>query len=110
MTDEERQRAMDFIAEQTAMISMRAQQPDVQETEARCQLNRDMDRLERVLKRVEAPDPKVRERRREEDKRWEEFARRSRERSAEISALRARSDQKLKSLIDDVRNKPESRS
>ncbi len=81
------------------------QQPDEKEPEERRKLNRDMDRLERVLKRVVAPDPQARERKREEDKRWQEFVRRSRERSAEISAFAARSDQKLKTLIDDIRNK-----
>ncbi len=69
-----------------------------------------MDRLERVLKRVVATDPKALERKRQEDKRWQEFVQRSRERSAETSAFAARSDEKLKALIDDIRNnqKPQS--
>ena len=102
MTNEEFERLKDFI---------RAQQPDEKETEARRKLDRDMDRLERVLKRAVGPNPRARQRMREEDKRWQEFDRRSRERFAEISEFAARSDQKLKDLIDDIRNNPkESKS
>src|SRR5947209_3508359 len=102
MTNEEFERLKDFI---------RAQQPDEKETEARRKLDRDMDRLERVLKRAVGPNPRARQRMREEDKRWREFDRRSRERFAEISEFAARSDQKLKDLIDDIRNNPkESKS
>jgi hypothetical protein len=36
---------------------------------------------------------------------WQEFVRRSRERSAEISANGARSDEKLKALIDEIQKK-----
>ena len=84
--------------------SMRAQQPDEKETESRRKLDRDMDRLERILKLAVGADPQARERMREEDKRWREFDRRSRKRFAEISAFAARSDQKLKALRNDIRN------
>jgi len=102
MTNEEFERLKDFI---------RAQQPDEKETEARRKLYRDMDRVERVLKRAVGRNPRARQRMREEDKRWREFDRRSRERFVEISEFAARSDQKLKDLIDDIRNNPkESKS
>ncbi len=84
--------------------SMRAQQPDEKETESRRKLDRDMDRLERVLKLAVGADPQARPRMLDEDKRWREFDKRSRERFAEISKFAARSDQKLKALIDDVQN------
>ena len=95
MTNEEFERLKDFI---------RAQQPDEKETEARRKLDRDMDRLERVLKRIVEPNPRARQRKREEEKRWREFERASKERFAEISAIAARSDQKLKALIGDLGN------
>ena len=95
MTNEEFERLKDFI---------RAQQPDEKETEARRKLDRDMDRLERVLKRIVEPNPRARQRKREEEKRWREFERASKERFAEISAIAARSDQKLKALMDDLGN------
>ena len=118
MTDEERQRAMDFIVETLGRLSVNdkrrnlrlAKQSDEKEIAERRKLDRDMDRLERVLKRVVAPDPQARKRRREEDKRWEEFVRRSKERSAEISANAARSDEKLKALIDEIQNKRNHKS
>ena len=98
MTDEEWERLKD---------STRANQPndpDGEVNESRRKLDRDMDRLERVLKRAVGADPRARERRREEDERWREFARQSRKRFAEISAFAARSDQKLKALMDDIQN------
>ena len=95
MTNEEFERLKDFI---------RAQQPDEKETESRRKLDRDMDRLERVLKRAVEPNPRARQRMREEDKRWQDYLRASKERFAQISDFAARSDQKLKALIDDIRN------
>ena len=119
MTDEERQRAMEFIVAQEAKNSgeiekllesqrlrgsMAARQPSEKVIEARRKLNRDMDRLERVLNRIVEAKPRDRQRNLEEDKRWREFEKQSRERSTKISAFAAASDQKLKALIDHIKN------
>ena len=121
MTDEERQRLTDFIAEQSAKNSVEIEKllnrdsvaagQSSETAIARRKLDRDMNRLERVLKRIVEPNDRELERKHEEGKRWQqfeehwqEFAEQSRKRWAEISAFRAASDQKLKALIDDVRN------
>ena len=115
MTDEERQRLMDFIVEQSAKnpvdiekllnrAPIAARKASEEEIETRRKLDRDMERLERALKRIVEPNARERQRKNEEDKRWREFEEQSRKRWAEISAFRAASDQKLKDLIDDIRN------
>ena len=68
-----------------------------------------MDRLERVLKRCVGPSPQARQRVREEDERWRELERQRRERFAAIARFAARSDKKLKALIDETRNDPNKR-
>lgn len=119
MTDEERQRLMDFIVEQSAKNavgiekllnrdSIAAGQSSEKAIETRRKLDRDMERLERVLKRIVEPNTRERQRKHEEDQRWRErwreFDEQSRKRWAEISAFAAASDQKLKALIHDIRN------
>jgi len=95
MTDEERQRAMDFIVDQQAKNSVdiekllnrdsvAASQSSQKVIESRRKLDRDMDRLERALKRIVEPNARERQRKHEEDKRWREFAEQSRKRFAEI--------------------------
>lgn len=80
MTDEERQRLMDFIAEQSVKHpvdiekllnrdSVAARQSSEQDIETRRKLDRDMDRLERVLKRMVEPNARERQRKQAEDKR-----------------------------------------
>lgn len=86
-------------------------EPSEKVIDARRKLNRDMDRLERVLNRIVEAKPRDRQRKLEQDKRWREFEQRSRKHFTEISARGAASDQKLKALIDDIRSdraKPES--
>jgi len=121
MTDEERQRLMDFIAEQSAKHpvdidkllnrdSVAARQSSEQDIETRRRLDRDMDRLERVLKRMVGPNARERQRKQAEDERWREFMEQSRKRFEEISAVAAVSDQKLKALIHIVRADRNGRS
>lgn len=73
--------------------------------ESRRKLDRDMDRLERVLARMLKPDHLTRQRRVEEDRCWQEFERASRARFTRISKIAARSDAKIKALIEDVQRK-----
>jgi len=72
----------------------------LEETAESRKLNRDMDRLERVLKKiVTAPRAKTRRsdhRRIESEKAYEQ-------RQAEIREIRARSDAKLKGLMEELR-------
>ena len=75
---------------------------DAQKAKERGKLDRDMDRIERVLERILKPAPRARERKRAEDRRWQEFERASKKRFAEISQIAARSDAKLKALIEDI--------
>jgi hypothetical protein len=121
MTDEERQRAMDFIAEQSAKNPVDIEkllnrdpvaslQSSEKANEIRRKLDRDMDRLERVLKRLLKPNARERQRKQAEDKRWREFKKQSSKRFAEISAFAAVSDQKLDALIDIVRADRNGRS
>ena len=119
MTDEERQLVMEFIVAQEAknsdeieklLKSQRlgdsnvARQPSEKVIEARRKLDRDMNRLERVLNRIVEAKTRDRQRKLEEDKRWRDFEAHSKEHSANISALGAASDQKLKALIDHIKN------
>ena len=105
MTNEEFERLKDSIRA-NLRNEVRVDEPDEKEVAARRKLDRDMDRLERVLKRYVGPDPRARQMRREEDERWREFERNHKERLAEISAIAARSDQKLKALLNDIRKRP----
>lgn len=141
MTDEERQRAMDFIVAQQAKNSVeidklieaqrkaelrferdefrldrderilklvisagRRERRTRSEADERFKNDRDLDRLERILTATVNTDSPARRRMLDEDKRWREFDRQSRRRFAEISEFAARSDEKLKALIDDTRN------
>lgn len=85
MTDEERQRLMDFIAAQSARNSVEIEKllnrdsvaagQSSEKAIARRKLDRDMNRLERVLKRIVEPNNRERERKHEEDKRWHFYCR-----------------------------------
>lgn len=98
MTDEEWERLKDSIRASVP------DQPDKGANEARRKNDRDLDRLERILTATVNADSPARQRRLDEDKRWREFDRQARSRFAEISEFAARSDEKLKALIDDTRN------
>lgn len=98
MTDEEWERLKDSIRASVP------DQPDNEANEARRKNDRDLDRLERVLTATVNADSPARQRMLDEDKRWRKFDRQSRRRFAEISEVAARSDEKLKALIDDTRN------
>jgi hypothetical protein len=85
--------------------------PDAQKAKERRKLDRDMDRLERVLTRMLRPDPQARRQTGEEERRWRDFERASKKRFAEIKKIGARSDAKLKALIEEVqKNRSERRS
>jgi len=103
VTDEEWERLKDSIR------AKESNKLDDEMNESRRKLNRDLDRLERALKAALGSNPQARQRMREEDERWREFGRRSRERFAELSEFAARSDQKLKALIKDIRSDRDKR-
>ena len=98
MTNEEWERLKETIR------ASLPQEPSEEVNESRRKLDRDMDRLERVLTRMLKPDSQARKRKQEEDRRWQEFERSCKERVAKISDIAARSDEKLKALMNDVRN------
>jgi len=99
MTNEEWERLKETIR------ASLPQEPSEEVNESRRKLDRDMDRLERVLTRMLKPDHLTRQRMVEEDRGWQEFERASRERFARISEIAARSDAKIKALIEDVQRK-----
>ena len=83
MTDEERERLTDFIVQQQAKNSVEIEKllnrdsvaagQSSEKAIARRKLDRDMNRLERVLKRIAEPNDRERERKHEEGKRWQQF-------------------------------------
>ncbi len=98
MTNEEWERLKDSCR------TSQPQEPSDEVSESSRKLDRDMNRLERVLSRVVEPTSRARERMLEEDRRWQEFDRSCKERVAKISDIAARSDEKLKALMNDVGN------
>ena len=83
---------------------------DAQRAVERRKLDRDMDRLERVLTGLVKPNHQALVRRREEDRRWKEFEQASQKRFAEIRRVAARSDAKLKVLAEDLQRSRNERS
>lgn len=77
---------------------------DMKLAEERRRLDRDMDRLERILKKmVEAP--RQTKRQFEHDERWRAFRNSSEKWFAEIKEVGARSDAKIKALVEEMQRR-----
>jgi uncharacterized protein YecT (DUF1311 family) len=99
MTDEERQRAMDFIVEQQAKNSV-----DIEKlNEAYGRAEHRFDRDERILKLMIKAGRRARQHMREQDTRWEH-------RYAQLIESQAHTDRRLDALIDIVREQRNGRS
>jgi hypothetical protein len=110
MTSEEFERLKDSIrVKDSHKDSVVANGADAKTNEERRKLDRDMDRIERVLKRI-VDAPRGHRQMGEDDRRWEEFERASRERFDKIKEIAARSDEKLKALREEIRNKQNNRT
>jgi hypothetical protein len=106
MTDEERQRAMDFIVTQQAKNSVEIEKliESQRKTELRMEhdelrMERDelrLDRDERILKLMIKAGGRARQHMRDQDARWER-------RHAELLESQAHTDRRLDALIDIVR-------
>ena len=106
MTDEERQRAMDFIVEQQAKNSIEMEKLIESQRRAEHRMDRDelrLDRDERILKLMIKAGARARHHMREQDQRWER-------RSAELIESQAHTDRRLDALIDIVREHGNGRS
>lgn len=95
MTEEEWERLKDSIR-----ANLNSERDEAAE-KARRKLDRDMDRLERALNACLNSEA-VRQRRRDERKRWQEFDKRFKECLAKSSALAARTDEKLKAMKEEM--------
>jgi len=83
---------------------------DAQTADERRRLDRDMDRIERVLSRMLKTDPQTKKRKSENDRRWQEFEQLSKKRFEEIKVIGACTGAKIKALIEDIRrNRSEAR-
>jgi len=107
MTNEEFERLKDQIRAQQ-QLSHHPQPEDStaihKSAEERRKLDRDMDRLERVLKKiVEAPLKS--EKHLMEDKYWSEFREHSEKRQAEIKEIKARYDAKIDAMLEEMRRR-----
>jgi hypothetical protein len=92
MTDEERQRAMDFIVAQQAKFSVDIEKLNDSHRRAEGRL----DRIERILKLMIKAGTRARRHMREQDERFER-------RYAALVASQAHTDRRLDALIDIVR-------
>jgi len=70
----------------------------------RLKLDRDMNRLERALGKL-ANAPKETKRQREEAERWNQFKEGTERRQAEIKEIAARSDAKIKALVEEMQRR-----
>lgn len=92
MTDEERQRAMDFIVAQQAKFSV-----DIEKlNESHLKAEHRLDRIERILKLMIKAGTRARRHMRAQDERFER-------RYAALVASQAHTDRRLDALIDIVR-------
>jgi hypothetical protein len=106
MTDEERQRAMDFIVEQSAKNAVGIEQ--LLESQRKAELRVDvhdhrLDRYERILKLMIQAGRRARQHMREQDERW-------RRQHAELVESGKHTDRRLDALIDIVRTDRNGRS
>jgi hypothetical protein len=106
MTDEERQRAMDFIVAQQAKNSVEIEKVIESHRKAEHRLGlteHRLDRDERILKLMIRAGRRAQRHMRDQDGRWER-------RFAEIREFQAHSDRRLDALIDIVRANNNGRS
>jgi hypothetical protein len=106
MTDEERQRAMDFIVEQQAKNSVAIEKLIESQGRFDQRLNGNesrLDRDERILKLMIKAGRRVRQHMREQDTRWEL-------RYAQLIESQAHTDRRLDALIDIVREQRNGRT
>ena|SRR2546425_12064488 len=106
MTDEERQRAMDFIVEQSAKNAVGIEQ--LLESQRKTELHLDvhdhrLDRYERILKLMIKAGRRARQHMREQDERWKR-------QHAELVESGKHTDRRLDALIDIVRADRNGRS
>jgi hypothetical protein len=106
MTDEERQRAMDFIVAQQAKNSVEIEKLSESHRNAEGRL----DRSERILKLMVRAGARARRDMRERDKQLHKQDVRWERRFTELSDFQAHSDRRLDALIDIVRAKNNGRS
>ena len=92
MTDEERQRTMDFIVEQQARLSVNQQKGDER-----------ISRLERIVKLMITAGRRARRHVREMDERFEQRFARLTDALTTLAEGQAHSDRRLDALIDIVR-------
>ena len=109
MTNEEFERLKDSVRA-NLKSDIQALQPDEKETAARRKLDRDMDRIERMLNKIIAEQIRERREMRERDKSPREQAKNSPEPHGALSKSKAESDMKLKALIESLRRKPNAES
>jgi soluble cytochrome b562 len=98
VTDEERQRQMDFILNQQAQFVTNMQKLEEADTQA----NKRIDRLERVLKLALRTGLRERKERRESTKEAREDIKEIRESLKALIASQTHTDQRLDALIDVV--------
>ncbi|MDT5122465.1 MAG: hypothetical protein QOC96_1947 [Acidobacteriota bacterium] len=98
VTDEERQRQMDFILNQQAQFVTNMQKLEEADTQA----NKRIDRLERVLKLALRAGLRERKERRESTKEAREDIKEIRESLKALIASQSHTDQRLNALIDVV--------
>jgi hypothetical protein len=106
MTDEERQRAMDFIVEQQAKFAVDIEQLNESYREAERRFQRDeyrLDRDERILKLLIKAGRRARQQLREQDELWKR-------QHAELVKSGKHTDRRLDALIDIVRADRNGRS
>lgn len=106
MTDEERQRTMDFILAQQAKFSADMQKLEESQKRADDRMDRGFlrtDRLERVLKLMIRAGQRARKQMREQDVKFERRFIEISEMIASLGQAQAHSDRRLDALIDIVR-------
>jgi hypothetical protein len=106
MTDEERQRAMDFIVAQQAKNSVEIERLIESHDKAEHRFDRD----ERILKLMIRAGRRARREMRERDKQLREQDDRLERRLTEIAEFQAHSDRRLDALIDIIRANNNGRS
>lgn len=99
MTDEERQRTMDFIVTQQAQFAVNCDKAEVR-----------VSRLERVVKLMIKAGLRTRAQMRERDESFERRMEALRESQAALSESQAHSDKRLDALIDIVREQRNGKS
>jgi len=99
MTDEERQRAMDFIVEQQAKFSVDIEQLNESYRKAEGRFDRD----ERILKLMIRAGRRARQNMREQDKRFESQMTIVNQKLSALADAGVHTDRRLDALIDIVR-------